>query len=87
MNAVHGNCGIITPLTEYLFYDESKDGSLNGRQIKMKRLYQEFRKTELSNTIYGKCKKNMKFLDQFLNMAWYLHNDRNYLFMEFKVLR
>ena len=77
------DCGIISPLTEYLFEDKwGLKGKLNRNQETMKELYTMFRNNDLSDTIYEKCKGDIKFMDQFLVMAWYLHITKKYLSME-----
>ena len=69
-------CRIITPLTEYLFYDDDKDKSLNEYQLFFKYVYKKYMEdktvTHIRDTIYNQCMNDKELLCAFMDMASYL---------------
>ena len=69
-------CGIISPLTEYLFYDASQDANLNEYQLFFKNVYKKYREdktvTHIRDTIYNQCMNDKELLCAFMDMASYL---------------
>ena len=68
------NCGIISPLMEYLFYENKLVNNLNVYQKRMGTLYEDYRNKKFANKVYLECVKYKAFLEKFIEMAMYLNS-------------